>query len=135
MMPKSIFDEARMPASVNKEFLENLWRDTVSEILGDLTVRVRSLEGAGADPTPDEFCFTDSSGDCVSEDPRCMHQPIEDVLPEAEIYIMQLESEVEQLREQIAILEEECDDLRKEIEISDDVVYEIVNVLKNNDVI
>lgn len=24
---------------------------------------------------PDRFCVTDESGDCISEDPRCMHQP------------------------------------------------------------
>lgn len=27
----------------------------------------------------DKFCYTTPDGDCISEDPRCMHQPVEDV--------------------------------------------------------
>ena len=32
----------------------------------------------------DEFCNTDSTGECTSEDPRCMHQPADTPLTEWE---------------------------------------------------
>ena len=44
------------------------------------------------EPEPDKYCFTDGSGSCISQDPRCMHNrkvPIESVTTRDKLVIPQ----------------------------------------------